>query len=62
MNKEEAVDEHISVQLRTFMNWINFTTGKKILKSDNLLEKISDGVLLIELVQSLAPNKKMPGR
>ncbi len=59
---ETLQDPRIGTQSRTFLYWIAITTGNRVLKSDRLHEKLSDGVLLIKLLQSLAPPKKIRGR
>lgn len=55
-------EEHFDAQSETFTNWINATVGKQILEGESIFEKLNDGVLLIKLLQSFVPTKKMPGR
>ena len=59
---EEDSDERINARSKTFINWMNSTIGKQVSEDDDPFEKLSNGVLLIKLLQSLAPGKKMTGR
>lgn len=59
--KKRGVDDHqgLSVQNRTFTNWINDKlTDHKI---DNLAKQLDDGLVLIELLQNLS-GKIVPER
>ena len=62
VKEKKTLDPSISAQSKTFLKWIAVITGKRVLKSDSLHEELSDGVLLIELIQSLVPYKRIRGR
>ena len=52
----------VDVQKKTFTNWVN----DKLKETERRVEVIEidfgDGITLIELLQVLAPGKKMPGK
>ena len=51
-----------SVITKTLMNWINISIGRKVFKRSSMYEELENGVILIELLESLAPDQEMPGR
>ena len=66
-NQEVATDllagkEWISVQKKTFTNWVNDKLKATDIQLEDLQLDLKDGVALITLLQVLAPGKKMPGR
>ena len=50
----------LDVQRRTFTNWTNSKLKSAGRKVTNIEKDFEDGVLLIALLQSLAPESKMP--
>ena len=59
---QESSEEIQAAQSRTFTYWINLTLKRKSLKVSDLYDDLESGVLLIRLMECLAPGKKMPGR
>ena len=52
----------VDVQKKTFTNWVNEKvkdTGQKV---EDLQTDLDDGVVLVKLLEALAPGKKMPGK
>ena len=52
----------VQVQQRTFTNWVNANLKGQGLSVETLESDLADGVLLIKLLETLAPGKRMPGR
>ena len=52
----------VEVQKRTFTNWTNENLKEIKRHVSDLATDLDDGVLLIKLLEVLAPGKKMPGR
>lgn len=55
-------EDWVEVQKKTFTNWANETLKQGGLKVTNLETDLEDGVILIKLLEMLAPGKRMPGR
>ena len=55
-------DDWVEVRTKTFINWTNNQLKKTGKRVRNLQADFGDGVVLIKLLESLAPGKKMPGR
>ena len=55
-------DDSLAAQTRTTINWVNYSLKSKSLKITNLDSDLESGVILIKLLECLAPVKKMPGR
>lgn len=62
MSSTEVDKKGQSVIAKTFMTWINISIGRKVFKRNNLYEELENGVILIELLESLTPDQEMPGR
>ena len=52
----------IESRTRTFITWINKKVEGRGLQISNLAEDMENGIVLIKLLECLAPDKKMPGR
>ncbi len=52
----------VYVQKKTFTNWVNDKLKATDCKVEDLQVDLKDGIVLITLMQVLAPGKKMPGR
>lgn len=52
----------VQVQRRTFTNWVNAILKEKGLSVEALEDELEDGVILLKLLETLAPEKRMPGR
>ncbi len=52
----------IDVQKKTFTNWVNDHLKDTGLSVEDLQIDLDNGVVLIKLLEALAPGKKMPGR
>ncbi len=52
----------IDVQKKTFTNWVNDHLKDTGLAVEDLQIDLDNGVVLIKLLEALAPGKKMPGR
>ncbi len=52
----------IDVQKTTFTNWVNDHLKDTGLSVEDLQIDLDNGVVLIKLLEALAPGKKMPGR
>ena len=52
----------VEVQKNTFTNWANEKLKQEGIRVTNLETDLEDGVILIKLLETLAPGKKMPGR
>ena len=67
-DKQEAAQDlladkgWITVQKKTFTNWVNDKLKATDIQLEDLRIDLKDGVALITLLQVLAPGKKMPGR
>lgn len=57
---EEGVQT--AARTKTFMSWVNLHLQAKGIRIRNLHSDFEDGVVLIRLMECLAPGKKMPGR
>lgn len=44
---------------RTFTSWLNLQLGDPKMRVSNLEKDLSSGVVLVRLVESLAPHKKV---
>ncbi len=55
-------DWWIDVQKKTFTNWVNDHLKDTGLSVKDLQVDLDSGVVLIKLLEALAPGKKMPGR
>ena len=55
-------EDWVEVQKKTFTNWANETLKQGGLRVTNLETDLEDGVILIKLLEMLAPGKRMPGR
>ena len=60
--QDDKDKEGIAIRTRTFIHWINHSLKSKSFKITNLNTDLEDGVILIKLMESLAPGKKAPGR
>ena len=52
----------IDVQKKTFTNWTNNRLKGTDRQVNDLQTDLDDGVILIKLLEALAPKKKMPGK
>ncbi len=52
----------IESRTRTFITWINKKVEGRGLSISNLTDDMENGIVLIKLLECLAPGKKMPGR
>ncbi len=59
-SSEEALTT--TTQSRTFLYWVNLSLKKKSLRINDLYSDFENGVMLIQLMECLAPDKKIPGR
>ena len=55
-------EEVLAAQARTYLHWINLTLKRKSIKVSDLYEDLESGVVLIRLMECLAPGKNMHGR
>ena len=55
-------EETFAAQARTYLHWINLTLKRKSIKVCDLYEDLESGVVLIRLMECLAPGKNMQGR
>ena len=55
-------EEIVAARTRTFIYWINVSLKIKSLRIKNLDSDLENGVILIKLMECLAPKKKTPGR
>lgn len=51
-----------NTQSRTFVNWINLLLKTKRITIKDLYSDLENGVMLLKLMECLAPDEKMPGR
>ena len=52
----------VESRTRTFIAWVNKKVESRGIKIQNLTEDLENGLVLIKLLECLAPGKKMPGR
>ena len=52
----------IESRTRSFIVWINSKVECRGVKISNLREDLQNGLVLIKLLECLAPGKRMPGR
>ena len=55
-------EDWVEVQKKTFTNWANETLKQEGVRVTNLETDLEDGVILIKLLEMLAPGRRMPGR
>lgn len=55
-------EETCPAQSRTFLYWVNLHLKRKAIRVSDLYEDLESGVVLIKLMECLAPGKKLPGR
>ena len=58
----EMGEEMLAAQSRSFLRWINHVLRDKSLRIQDLYTDLEDGVVLIALLECLAPEKEMPAR
>lgn len=61
-SQEQDPDNWVEVQKTTFTNWANDKLKQEGVRIANLETDLEDGVILIKLLEALAPGKRMPGR
>ena len=59
---ESKEEEALAIQSRTFLYWVNLHLKKKSLSISDLYDDFENGVMLIRLLECLAPDKKISGR
>ena len=55
-------NEAIEARKEAFISWINHSLKSKSIEISNLSQDLENGTVLINLLQCLSPEKKMPGR
>jgi len=61
-SQEQDPDNWVEVQKTTFTNWANDKLKQEGVRIADLETDLEDGVILIKLLEALAPGKRMPGR
>jgi len=59
---ESSSNEAIEARTEAFVSWVNHYLKSKSIKVTNLDKDLENGTVLINLLQCLSPEKKMPGR